>query len=1789
MKIITIFLLTSYIAFSQTREPEQAQINFFGTPTYLNDEIEYFKLNEFIFGWHWGAMLKIGKATHSNMNDMSTEWGYNHYKPSDYNDSVNLFLRASYQDFRKDSTFLRWEITTEKDIIIITPIYKHYNILYPLWTHCYYDSSIVFTKSMAYSAALDMLPGDSLTLNPLDNDSQNHVFGFKTKNPNCTNVFEGGIWRLKVVQSQVNPNTVILDKPFPNIFLTYNTKVTDPNLIDFNWSGRHYYLSINLRRTGLDTLQDNEPVLEIEVPYLLKVGDNNYTNGIITFDSIPSISSDDYYPLRNYQDTTINRGNIWRLTYAGGLGANKIIITRKMLPQSSVDNGDITISAFIDFSRTEFPENKLLRSSYSSSANDRIHELDIKVTYKGNCDVEINWLKFETPNTRWLTHGYRDSVIIFGIRRDVNRLTDSSYLSRGINLKRFTINVEPSPVNWASERYFSKLIGNLITGSHPSDLPLHYEYHINAPDRWLSFYAFKRTVSVPFCESNKLPDGSSFQRDGKTLQNLNLWQTLGIRQGYKYHPKPNPPNNGTINPFNSEYETFLRSGKSVAAMRDISFDEYSRKASDSANVRFVDSPCSIMSAFEWNMYVHYYDKLRGGFQFSEKPWYSQSFILGEWGLTNIYHPTDSTKDSQYVALNLHKRTVTTEEYRLMSWSALIQGAKGLFYDGDVDSKTSNMFSKLTIHEDFLSQYALSKSGLEYLELDELGGDYLGIGTDHLNLYNRIYNKDSVAKVMGTRTNRFYIGKKSTRIELRRLHEWVLNNEDFIMSQRLQAWFGSGYKMWGSRHPRWGGTDIMRRFINVDSVKTRKLYAVDSTGYSPSTGYEPNTDNFLDITLLADKTDTNMTNGFTIGVQNRRTDPLIYFTEDTLDKHILFLSTNELEKLCDNGGVNPMRPDGDSYPDTVWQAYYLKKFGNREITIPFNYKFSINPNDVAILRVTELRTENDSAGYWEWPWWRKERYDNYFTAVVKSNESISLKFLPGEGKMLKVEIVGAAPVIGELANSNQTKLIAYPVIQTGNRDFKGKDSAVNYHLVYHRKDPITQRYNVYYRRSLFPYTHDLASKAIQWGMEYPLTNTLVLINGVHKPNLGVDSLSLIIGSQCECKYPSLVARWDEVNNRANVYVLFSCTQFEQTDSPRVFIVEKVFDINSNPIPSPLIPIGYAYANGNDGTEIDRWGLSSINASLTGNFYAWNDTVRGITVGFKEPHDRGYLTNKLSMKFYSTGWKPGGPSLNTYSGIQIGDKHAAVAWHEEELSDQPISRIYYSMLGLDSNNNIYHYVPDRFSTQEPYFHDAFMLNGMAMLHPSDLFPIYKNPILYRTIEGQLDSNQNIVFFGIGDRVYWEGKRNILSSKRDIYLKMLDLGDSSNWNCLYPLRIFDINTNLGQPNLSQGSFFRGELFYPFNFSDSAIVVNFVSYFSYLSKPNYDSKIYQIDHDFWRIFQKNGLWPGLKPDTNFVNIEPMLTVLGNGIYPHLARLPVVNREEDWAINQRVFESADQIINTSYRFFLPKGFTEQKKIYPVLRIFDSESGAESQMSQFHIVDYSSSPLAKIPKIYSQILDEKGMKFLDTAITSWFRLSDFSQLSFFVSDYKNDMLDVVIERMSDGETFDLPIYNLRDKETTFNRVNLLNGGKEQYRIKYIRKNKNTWFMPEIMLSNEIDFVTLFDRTNDKELERSGAGDEQTIDLGLPENDLNILAFPNPSGDKVNVIVRYSSSVESKNHPIRLVVTNLLGQEIASYDWIVNKQLTIDFSDKLVGLYYINAVVQDGSAGSVVRKQIAIIR
>ncbi|WP_295337492.1 hypothetical protein, partial [Flavobacterium sp.] len=313
----------------------------------------------------------------------------------------------------------------------------------------------------------------------------------------------------------------------------------------------------------------------------------------------------------------------------------------------------------------------------------------------------------------------------------------------------------------------------------------------------------------------------------------------------------------------------------------------------------------------------------------------------------------------------------------------------------------------------------------FINLSKSTGDFLDNNYSHLEIIpfpnQSVWNE--VSTTMGVQPNRIFMGKKSIRNEMYKLHTWVRNNETLLMNLRLQAWYGIGYKTWYKQRPSETVNTSLTKFVDTLNIKTRKIFDVDETGYKTEQPNFENYESFCDVTLLADKNDLNMNNSCFIGVQNRRTDPNIYFCEDPNDKHILFLSSYEYDSLSQHGGKNPTRSNSPIYQASVWQNYFHKSFGCREITIPFNYCDPDNPNDYVLLRVQELKADEN---YDEsWPWWRQERFKNYIDTVIGQNSSLAVKFLPGEGKMFKVDILRPEKIDGSLANSNQSKLISFP--------------------------------------------------------------------------------------------------------------------------------------------------------------------------------------------------------------------------------------------------------------------------------------------------------------------------------------------------------------------------------------------------------------------------------------------------------------------------------------------------------------------------------------------------------------------------------------------------------------------------------------------------------------------------------------------------------------------------------------------------------------------------------------------
>jgi hypothetical protein len=667
MRKVTIFLSAIIIAmnlYSQSREAVQSTFSFtdlennLHTDEYLSGDSAYFQINNFLAGWHWGGERKISEVMHAQQNDMSTGWGISIHDTL-YNDSTLLFIRSA------------WDSSPTGH----------------LYSHCSYDQHVVFAKSLSYSAALNIDASDVYDFDTLANDPYNHIFGFKTKDENCTNEYRDGKWFLKVDKSQVDSGATILTDPWPNNLLSYDEG--DNSFIDSNFSGRQYFLSINLRRLSDSDGFTNDTVLKIEVPYVYRIKiDSLYIDSLDSrkayFSSIPDINGDTF----NFN----TYGYHWDL-YDLPTGSEKqeIVITKNMLPAVSNDSGYITISGLIDFAGIRVNRlNYRLKEHSGLVGHEMIDTLNIKITYMGNCDLLINWVKFETPNTRKLLNGEYDDLIVSGIQRDLTNLTrdepNFQFRSRSIKPSRFTINVESSAINWASERHFKKLVGNIISGAHGPQFADRYYYFINPSDKWIQTSAIRAPVTNPYCKNNfrtyKLIPTDSMYFDN--------WQLMGLLSGYKYqfpHFNESTKSWELNNMFDSEWETWIREGGQTTNPPSGSTYQHVQYARNAPNpyenseiLLFTYGAFSIQTYWEYVLNKVYINPGNGGFQFSETPWFSQCFV------EEIMKARETDNgDTILTPYDVEsKRLSTGPEFGLMTWTPIIMGAKGLIYDGPED-------------------------------------------------------------------------------------------------------------------------------------------------------------------------------------------------------------------------------------------------------------------------------------------------------------------------------------------------------------------------------------------------------------------------------------------------------------------------------------------------------------------------------------------------------------------------------------------------------------------------------------------------------------------------------------------------------------------------------------------------------------------------------------------------------------------------------------------------------------------------------------------------------------------------------------------------------------------------------------------------------------------------------------------------------------------------------------------------------------------------------------------------
>ncbi len=407
----------------------------------------------------------------------------------------------------------------------------------------------------------------------------------------------------------------------------------------------------------------------------------------------------------------------------------------------------------------------------------------------------------------------------------------------------------------------------------------------------------------------------------------------------------------------------------------------------------------------------------------------------------FYHATLENSNMRY----MFYRPKTAIEQRAIFWNCLIHGAKGFLYDGDWNANFEGDYGQ--------GQMGLGDNTLvsdsDDLYEDEVGTDFIDYDYDVWKVEDYI-NLSNVSSEMGVDSDRVYIGMKSIRTELLKFNSYLRAVESDLMDLRLAASYCKGYREWYNQDTtNYGSQNLLSEFINIDSVYTKKIW--NPVTHCSQVSKESWDSTFIDITLLRSISDNNMDSLFYIGIQNKRTDPLINERVAGDGPYaIKFFSTAEYDL-----GIA-------SDDSTLWKDRWHKRLGCRTIKIPFIYRYSANADEFTVLKITELGADNQNLTL---KYFRDPDLNHLIDTTISADGSLVVNMLPGQGKIFKVEVSYSPKFSGYLNHSNQRNMVIYP---TDNESLTWKDEIddVRYHSVYFKQIPASnpERFGVYYRRS-----------------------------------------------------------------------------------------------------------------------------------------------------------------------------------------------------------------------------------------------------------------------------------------------------------------------------------------------------------------------------------------------------------------------------------------------------------------------------------------------------------------------------------------------------------------------------------------------------------------------------------------------------------------------------------------------------------------------------------------------------
>jgi len=1611
-----------------------------------------------------------------------------------------------------------------------------------------------------------------------------------------------------------------VDRGYPefsrDVHYTDNAGNSRRSLVSAMFNGNEWFLSMNLTLTGA-VLADTSRVLEIECPYVLA----NDTTGRILFTSIPAADVCGQYGIyRNYTPGTTPHTIVLRYSDLNN-GGQPVTISARFICDGILSTGNPY------FPQLDVPAN-----------GQQVKSIDIRVRYRGSDTVKINWFRFETPIARYLFRGMMNDnttqiqpgsitppALAATIQSSVNQAcqaycqdngsagTEANFNFTNNHPTRLYVRDEPRMCHWAAIRYVNNIL-NRAAAQEMNQVEYSglYDYYVNPREHWMGKNLYDNCTAVPYYPwafSNPYINDS-----GRAIIN----QPLGLKNGY-FGSKGEVvicsgayPNTQTDPMLNgpSIYETKNWNGIALAAPTKPAYNLVIGSYDESWQGHF-ENLYVFDRSYSKNYRKLLYDTVR--------PFWAQYFILNQVIVSRTPTGCRVTPNDSLISFYQQGRPLTAEELRQWQWFNIILGAKGLVYDGpDTDTLTrkftpTNNTSAIRIgmRQNYYNALSIGGLGLSnpwaFINHDSVGGDFIRSRMD--DQFDRFVSKPIFGSWFGVDSNNLYVGRHSIRAQMRKMHDWIAEDNTLLMNLQLQAWYGKGFRVFEHQYNDFAGTadinslSIIRQYVRTQSstydeldeasplytrktglklldIKTYPIVA--GNGTNPQCEQNGNIDSaFYDISILKDKRSTS-TDVFYMGLLNRRVNnmiipPAVMSQEDSLD-------------LMHGNNINPRiwnfisESDIDSYVTNTdmtiknrWDNFWWRRNGARELHIPFNLP---DKSKYKFLRITEVGLDmRNNPAYW----WRADKYCHNIDTVIGQDKELVVRLLPGEGKLLKIEILKPSEFEGMLDNSNQTKLIAYPAMQLGPKDTSS--SMVVYHTCYTKTVSVNNISinRVFYRKSAQTMTLT-AKNNIQWEPEIAITQNIQLRVNPKKEN------KLYQDSALSCDHPSMVVRWDSVAGVPMVYIVsefFDPLASTHKDSVGYgSILETVFPANITPSDPPIArEIAYFTTTAN---TYNRFGNPSICAMAEGNVYAWGDSLFGMRAGFKIPSDRNVINNNTVISLDDGRLKPRNPSLNTYSRIMVDEDDCAITWERNWISSfaystaaESFRNIMYSRLKY-VNGSLVHYVPQTLcdSSQSDHFGINLTDNNLnALLTPTpQTMPLGMDcyPQVYRPVDNYLklpretqEYSDMMLDKAQWDRVYWQYKDGTIAFS-GIKMRALDIDDDQNcWNCLQPFSFYSTSGNLSEPNVSQGALWNNQV--GRRYGDSTYVLTFIT-----SNLYSDLSIGLINHGQWHLYN-DGRDEWGNQDTNITIYRYNRTLYSTGSYPHLARLPFIKDDDDWFKNLIIYSGSNGI-SSSKQYFNKTNADDENYSY-VMTGFQNDSATHQFMATpFFIMDGSS--VLKSPRLVSWY-PKSGIS-LDTIATNWIRIGDLLDLTYYTHTKYSDNIKLMIERKRDHKLFNVVKAMQNDSIFVLNKLLLVNGSRDEYRFLWINTDKTLRYTESLVFGGLPDVNSVND--NQHIFEKSGIGlTADYLNLGgeelISQDKMEVRVNPNPASSSIAITALIPiSAIQSEkgllsSKKITLRLYSSIGNEVASFRVNPGEAVNYNVEHLSNGSYFVRAELE----------------